>query len=114
MESQPVNLSCVVVPAVQSVLFYLNFMSHLVGKRFENNTGDNRTLHRDVAKAGFLPAEILTEHKYLRLTVKVDSPKGLVGFINELAEVLVASLHTVYLRVLCIQISSFGFGSRKL
>ena len=90
MENQPVNLSFVVLPAVESVSFYVNFMSHLVGKRFENK--NNRTIHRDVAKTGFLPAEISTEHKYLRLILKVHNPKELAGFINELAEVLVSCI----------------------
>ena len=36
------------------------------------------------------PAEISTEHKYLRLILKLHSPKEVAGFMHEPAEVFVS------------------------
>ena len=114
MECQPVNLSFVVLPTVRSVSFYLHFMSRAVSKRFENK--NNRTVSRDV-KSWLLMAEISTEHKYLRLSSKVHSPREPAGFINEPAEVFLSyipRLRTVYLRLIkSFAFKPFGFVSRN-
>ena len=41
-------------------------------------------------KGTLSPAEIYTEHKYLRLRLKFHSPKEPAGFINDPAEVFLS------------------------